>query len=548
MLAIYSRISKDRENQKSIKEQKLLGEEFAQKISSPFLHYSDKGISGGKGIDERPALNQLVTDITNDKITALYVYNQDRLERDEITWFTLQALLIEKEIDLYEDGVKVDLNDDNIAMLRNIKSIFNASYRKRGGKNIKKVLARNASEGKAHGTLPIGYTKDQDNYIIIDEDKAALVKRIFKLSLEGTGAGAICKILYDEGIPPTRGGDGIWKGVTILDIIKNPFYKGERHFGGEIYDVPAIVTKEYWHKVNQNLKNNVIYSGQSHKHKYLLDKGILGCAKCGKNYFGKKRKNSKYAYYRCASRNTKIEWCGNGQIPIDWLENFVWSRFFKGDILLELLKNGLNNGNDINKINDLKKDRKKLENKIDSLKKEKNNVATAFVKEIFDEATYKIENERITNEVEELQMNIYRINEDLFQFEKSEQKLSKIESDIQELRKLKGEIGFNTKKELIHKYIKQIHIHSFVSTATNIRTFQLMVSFHLPIMPEVYRGQKNKMKHLPFFMDEKTKFDIVGGVEFSNTVHLPNGDERSEEEKDQEFKEFHKKMTGLNYK
>lgn len=511
MLAIYSRISKDRPNQKSIKEQKLLGEEFAEKKNFDFKHYVDQGISGGKSIQDRPALNALVDDINDDLINAVYIYNQDRLERDETTWFTLVSLFIEKNIELYEDGYLVDLDDDNIDMLRKIKSIFNSSYRKRGGKNIKRVLARNASENKGHGTLPFGYTTDENSYIIIDKDRVETVKRIFELSLSGVGVDTIAGILHNDKIETARGSK--WVGASVLWIIKNPIYKGKRYFGGEYYDCPPILPPEYWQKVNDNLEKNKIHSGKPTQHKYLLNKGILRCGKCGKGYYPSKRKNLKYSYYKCATQG-KYDYCKNGQVPMPLLEDFVWNRFFKGDELLVLLKENLDKGHDTKKLGELKADRKKLENKLTKLANEKKQARTALVKEIFDEDEFKEEKNRIENEVENIQLEISRLNEELFQFDKAEERLQTVGEDINELRKLKDKVPFNTQKELIKKYIKKITINSYKAKFDNKRTFMLMVEFNLPILPEVYKGnKKDGMTHLPMLHGHKETVE-VNGVEY----------------------------------
>ncbi|MBO6534116.1 MAG: recombinase family protein [Muricauda sp.] len=94
MLAIYSRISVDRENQKSIIQQKELGEDFAKKYGYTFRHYSDKGISGGGKISNRPEFNQMVEDIENGIIDAIYIWNQDRTSREELVWFQLATIII----------------------------------------------------------------------------------------------------------------------------------------------------------------------------------------------------------------------------------------------------------------------------------------------------------------------------------------------------------------------------------------------------------------------------------------------------------------------
>ena len=359
MLGIYCRISVDRENQKSIKEQQLLGKEFAQRNGFQFKEYIDQGISGGGDAAKRPAFTEMLADIKNGKIKALYVWNLDRTAREETTWFNLANLIIDNNITLYEDGKLLDLADPSTYFAAGIMSQMNALYRRTTSKKIKTVLDRNAKEGKVHGKiLPFGYRKDEEGFLAIDEKEAQIVRKVYQMSLEGIGSSTIRNWLVENNIPTrynkmegtltttnkytgqkktVNKKDITWGDKTVQDMLRNPIYKGKRKWGQKFYDCPAIFDSVYWQKVNDNLPKNRKNSGKKVDHQYLL-KGKLICGKCGRNLYGRKRVSKKDNVYICSSRRYKELNCGSRGMNIDKLESFVWNRFFKGDELLNLLK------------------------------------------------------------------------------------------------------------------------------------------------------------------------------------------------------------------
>lgn len=477
MLAIYCRISVDRENQKSIKEQELLGQEFAKTNGLDYQIYIDKGISGGGDISKRPAFEKMIGDIQDGKIKAVYVWNQDRTEREEITWFTLANLIIENDIKLYENGNLIDLNDPTVYFMRGMMSQMNALYRRTTSKKIKAVLSRNASEGKAHSSiLPYGYTKDDNGYLIVDDEEAEVVKRIYGMSLKGVGTRSIAETLTNEGvetrynkigtgtistvnkytgkITTTEKSDIRWAGNTVRGIIKNPIYKGERNFGGKTYDAPAIFDDVYWNKVNDNLKNNQNNTGKKVEHKYLL-KGLLICGRCGRNYYGRTRVNKKDNYYMCSSKRYKSENCGNRSINIDVLEDFIWLKLIVTDKMAELINNYLKDNSNNTKTKQLEADLATFERALDSLSKERENAVKLAIKGLLKEVDIQPELERIDRTILDLKTKSKNTREQLESYTQVNKKVAEIDKD---LHQIKEDTSFNDKREIIRKYIKSITI------------------------------------------------------------------------------------------
>jgi DNA invertase Pin-like site-specific DNA recombinase len=125
MLGIYCRTSKDSET--SIEQQKKLGIEFAVINNFPFETYEDEGISGFKISDDdidpfnnRPAFTTLINDIKAKKITQVWVYEHSRLSRNQYASAAIFNIFERYNIALYENGRKLDLNDPQFQMMRQI--------------------------------------------------------------------------------------------------------------------------------------------------------------------------------------------------------------------------------------------------------------------------------------------------------------------------------------------------------------------------------------------------------------------------------------------
>jgi DNA invertase Pin-like site-specific DNA recombinase len=125
MIGIYCRTSKDSET--SIDQQKRLGIEFALNNNFEFETYEDEGISGFKISDDdidpfnnRPAFTTLINDIKAKKISKVWVYEHSRLSRNQYASAAIFNIFEKYNIELYENGKKLDLNDPQFQMMRQI--------------------------------------------------------------------------------------------------------------------------------------------------------------------------------------------------------------------------------------------------------------------------------------------------------------------------------------------------------------------------------------------------------------------------------------------
>ena len=479
MIGIYCRISKEKEQGKdrSIDDQRLLGIELANKLGVEYEVYIDDGLSGTLAINERPALFKLVQDTEDNKINMFYYYDNSRLERDPETYIILSKLFIKKNVKCYTNSGEVVLNPESI-LLGTVMSAFNKFYVEITKQKVKSVLKRNAENGRVHAISPYGYKKNENNLMVIDEVQAEIIKRIYALSLSGVGTKKIGNILNIENVPTaynliakggtlsvknkytnkitTRDKSKItWAGGTIQRILTNTIYKGVRTFAGVEYECPAIFDKHYWQKVNDNLKNNSNTTGVSTEHKYLL-KGLLRCGRCGRNYYGRTRISKKDNYYTCSSKRITNHNCGNRSLNIDILDDIIWNKFIGNGELTKLIELHYSNINSNDIVVEIQAEIKAFESKLKANDTSKNKLIELVLNDVLSNAEVKTKMNGLRIERDILETKIYNLKEQLDSYNDSNNNINGI---LKDLNFNVRNVGFNDKKDILNKYIKDIRIY-----------------------------------------------------------------------------------------
>lgn len=503
MLGIYCRISREKGEGKdrSIADQKALGIELAQRLGTGYEVYIDEGYSGTlENIEDRPAFSKMIDDIQEGIIDSIFVFDQSRLERNPQIRYVIKRIFKENNIKLFTQNGEVQSNNDEEEMFGDLMSVYNQYYVKITSKKIKSVLRRNAKEGKAHSSIfPYGYGKDDKGYLIVNEEEAEIVKRIYHESLQGLGTNKIAERLNDDGILTrynkiSKGTIKVknrytkkiserdkteikWAGNTVRGIIKNPIYKGERHFGGDIFDAPIIIISELWEEVNNHLPRNSNNSGKKVDHKYLL-KGLLECAYCGRNMYGRTRVNKKDNYYMCSSKRLKDKNCGNKSINIDVLEDFIWSAIFtEYEIKNAILRDETES--DIDKLTVLNGEIEGLEKEKNIYLNEKKRAIELVIKGTLKEDEVRQIIDANDSKVVDIDIRIENLKEEL----KFENRATELKKELSvDIQLFKEETPFNKRQETIKKYIQRIRVYF----DKEIQYYYITVKFHTQSNIKVY--------------------------------------------------------------
>ena len=204
--ALYCRLSRDDELQgdsNSIVNQKAILSKYAKENHfSNTLFFVDDGYSGTNF--NRPSWGELLERIENGEVSTLIVKDMSRLGRDYLkVGFYTEVLFAEKGVRFIAINNGIDSANQQDSDFTPFLNIINEWYAKDTSKKIRAVMK---SKGEAGEHLcsnpPYGYMKDPDNkkHWIVDEEAAKVVRRIFRLCLEGYGPTQIARILKEEKI------------------------------------------------------------------------------------------------------------------------------------------------------------------------------------------------------------------------------------------------------------------------------------------------------------------------------------------------------------
>ncbi|NCE63348.1 resolvase [Pseudoflavonifractor sp. 524-17] len=242
--ALYIRLSKEDEREgpsESVNNQRSLLNGFVQQHHlSVHDTYIDDGWSGTNF--DRPNFQRMLADIEAGKVNMVITKDLSRLGRDYILtghymerYFPEHRVRYISLLDGIDTGVDSTAND-----ITPFRAIMNDMYAKDISKKISSVKHDKQRKGLFIGGKPVyGYKMHpaEKNRIVIDEDAAPTVRRIFAMALEGMSCRQIAVQLNAEGVPTpaayaglpvARPGPytGLWSGERISDMLQNETYTG----------------------------------------------------------------------------------------------------------------------------------------------------------------------------------------------------------------------------------------------------------------------------------------------------------------------------------
>lgn len=316
-VALYIRLSKEDEtegpSQSVTNQQSLLNEFVRQHRLSVYDTYIDDGFSGTSF--DRPDFLRMIADIEAKKVNMVITKDLSRLGRDYImTGHYMERYFPEKQVryisllDGIDTGVESSAND-----ITPFRSIMNDMYAKDISKKIKSVKHDKQRKGQFIGGKPVyGYKMHptEKNRIVIDEEAATVVRRIFAMALEGVSCRQIAVRLNEEHIPTpaayagltlsTRGAYcGQWSSERISEMLQNETYIGYMVQGKTVkisYKTKKCRTQppENWVVVKNTheplvdeeafRKVQLLIGSRKHTRSRTYDfllKGLIFCHECG---------------------------------------------------------------------------------------------------------------------------------------------------------------------------------------------------------------------------------------------------------------------------
>lgn len=362
LVAIYCRLSVDdgtNLESMSIASQKAMLIEYVKKQGWKLVEiYVDDGYSGVNF--ERPAFQRMIHDIEQGRINLVIVKDLSRLGRNYIMCGQYTEIYFpEKNVRFIalNDGIDTLYSNNDIAPFKNI---LNDMYAKDISVKVRSSLHAKARKGEFLAPYaPYGFLKSQEDkhILIINEEVAPNIRRMFELSVSGVSTKKIAKILEKDGVLTpldyrnfrshnTKEGkfqkEYSWAGTVVRQILRNPVYAGhnvqckkrvQSYRNKKI--VPnnredwvvventhqAIVSQELFDEVQKALDGRLRFVKRTGEPQIFSK--LFYCAECGHCMLHHDRTNHP-KYYSCGKyRSDGVKACTSHHITYDNLCEIV---------------------------------------------------------------------------------------------------------------------------------------------------------------------------------------------------------------------------------
>lgn len=361
---LYERLSRDDnmdgESYSIGNQKKLLTKVAKEKGYTNLVHFFDDGISGVTM--DRPGFADMIQQLEQGKAAAVFVKDLSRLGRNYIEVGRLtEEFFPNHDIRLVavSDNIDTDEGENELAPIRNL---FNEWYARDISKKRRISNKIKGNAGEPMGQPPYGYIKDPENSKrwIVDEEAAQVVRRIYRMTLEGVGTEQIAAKLEEDGIltpraywhskginrpgkvknlPPTH-----WNSSSVIKMLSvqeycgdilnfktySKSYKNKKRLENDrenwaiFKDVhEPIIERAVFEQVQQ--KRGKMRKRQAKDGERSMFSGLLVCADCGSNlHFHFNQGNPEIKYFNCSNYKGNRGTCGSTHyVRVDFLEQVV---------------------------------------------------------------------------------------------------------------------------------------------------------------------------------------------------------------------------------
>ena len=363
--ALYCRLSRDdnmdSESNSIQNQRKILQKAAKDKGYTDTVFFVDDGITGTTM--KRPGFQKMLTAIEAGYISAVFVKDLSRLGRNYIE----VGKLTEEFFPLHDirlvavsDGVDSDEGEDDFTPFKNI---MNEYYAKDISKKRRIVNKMKGNAGVPLSPPPYGYIKNPDDprFWVVEPEAAEVVRRIYRMALEGYGlAETAARLAADGVVNPTyywrsrgtsRGGSKStveptkWGHTTVKKILTLQEYCGDvinfksysksykmkkrienpeenRAIFLNVHE--AIIDRQTWEKV-QALQKGTRRKKPTVTQEPSVFSGLLKCPECGGNLnFHFNQNNHDIKFFSCQNHNSGYRKCSKTHyIRLDFLEQVV---------------------------------------------------------------------------------------------------------------------------------------------------------------------------------------------------------------------------------
>ena len=365
--ALYERLSRDDELQgesNSITNQKHFLEDYARKNGFVNIrHFIDDGVSGTTF--DREGFQSMIAEVEAGNVAVIIVKDMSRFGRDYLkVGFYTEVMFKEKGVRFIAINNGIDSSNQQDSDFTPFLNIMNEWYARDSSRKIQAIFKARMQEGKrVSPSVPYGYRRDPDDkqHLIIDPEPAAVVRRIFKLVLEGNGVNRIADILYADKIlipsayaekyyPENQHSKSFhdpirWTNRAVSCILEKREYMGHTVLGKTISESyktkkrrkatedelmifenthEAIIDEETWNNVQRLIETKRRPKKNGAPPCRLS--GLLYCADCGSKLSHRYNSRNKYDAdnsYGCSSYRQYTRNCTMHYIRVSVVEKLI---------------------------------------------------------------------------------------------------------------------------------------------------------------------------------------------------------------------------------
>ncbi len=456
-------------------------------------YYTDNGTTGRHF--DRVEFKRMLADIEQGKIDCVVCKDLSRMGRNSID----TGYYIEKHFPLHNVRfISVTDNFDSAnglegtdGLMLSLKNMINEAYSMDIGKKIKAQQEQAIKDGQFVGARPpYGYKKDPSDChkLIINDDTAPVVKRIFQMASEGIGVTTICLTLNEEGVfTPAKYAHlagytssqvygEAWQTRTINVMLKAETYLGHLVQGrsSSFNRKQTQKDKSEWVKVentheaiiSQELFDKVqaVRSKMSIEHKgnwsENIFKGKIFCGHCGKNLHRQKssglRGTGEY-YFKCISnyRIHKAYCVGEGRLMEEHLKQVILTVLNKESIAIFGMSFAYQQQKNVidRKIGSQKEEHSSLAKYIDKHRKYLKSLYENLANGILDIEEYKVLKNGYEEKIEVARGRYYEIEAQINELQQQIDNLKSLDKDLKSASKTE-----NLSAELVDKLIEKITV------------------------------------------------------------------------------------------
>jgi site-specific DNA recombinase len=230
-IAVYARVSTMEEEQQSSQElQESYFKEMIAKNENWELYkiYADHGVTG-TNTKNRTAFNEMIEDAKEQQFDIIITKSISRFSRNTLDCLTYVRMLkgLKKPVGVIFDRERISSLDSSSEMLLTIIASISEEESKTISANVCWGVTKRFSQGIPHipTTYFLGYDEDEEGNLIINEEEAKTVRRIYKELLAGKGTVVIAKELTRDKVKTARGNTK-WTSDSDLKLLRNEKYAG----------------------------------------------------------------------------------------------------------------------------------------------------------------------------------------------------------------------------------------------------------------------------------------------------------------------------------